>query len=118
MRTRPVGVIGIAALLALGPAGPLHPGPQERAPRGIRIVDFAFRPADVIVVRGTRVGWRNDGPSPHTSTSQEGLWDSGILNTGETFVRRFDRVGAFPYFCAVHPEMQGRVRVRPASPPG
>src|SRR5205823_12187053 len=38
----------------------------------ITIMDFAFRPGSITVHVGDTVVWTNNGPSPHTSTSDAG----------------------------------------------
>ncbi len=38
-------------------------------------------------------------------------WDSKILETGSTFSRVFNAVGTNPYFCLIHPSMQGIIEV-------
>ena len=46
----------------------------------ITIRDFSFSPADVSVPVGTTVRWSNSGPSEHSTTSDTGAWDSGLLS--------------------------------------
>ncbi len=77
----------------------------------IDIRNFAFVPADVTVCQGATVRWTNFDTAPHTSTSDTGVWDSGILLTGQTFSFTFNNLGDFPYHCSVHPNMHGMVRV-------
>jgi plastocyanin len=80
---------------------------------GIR--DFAFHPSQVTVPRGTKVTWLNceeSGIAAHTTTSDAGVWDSGLLSAaGGTFSRTFGEEGSFPYHCTPHPFMQGSVKV-------
>jgi plastocyanin len=40
--------------------------------------------------------------SPDT-TSNTGLWDSGVVSQGEAFGRIFRKAGTFKYHCRVHP---------------
>jgi plastocyanin len=102
------------ALIVLAPAV----GAQERAggPRvatqviRVRIVDFAFRPRNLTIDQGTVVRWVNRGDRPHTTTSNTGLWNH-TLAPGETFHRRFRRMGTFAYHCSIHPQMTARVIV-------
>ncbi|MFO7675211.1 MAG: plastocyanin/azurin family copper-binding protein [bacterium] len=73
----------------------------------VSIVDFAFVPDTVTVGPGDTVRWTNDGAMPHSSTSGvggvwNGLWDSGILASGESYGRAFDTPGTFPYYCSPH----------------
>jgi plastocyanin len=76
------------------------------------INNFAFGPNEVRVSRGTRVTWvQCDGGTVHTSTSDNGAWNSGDLATGATFTRTFDAVGTFPYHCQPHPNMRASIIV-------
>jgi plastocyanin len=70
-----------------------------------------YRPRRVVVDRGTRVVWVNRGTRPHTTTSNSGLWDSGTLQPGETFPRRFRKTGVFRYHCEIHAGMTGKIVV-------
>src|SRR5581483_5866904 len=51
----------------------------------VSIIDFAFQPAALTINAGDTVTWANNGSVPHTTTSLDGLWDSGLLNPGQTF---------------------------------
>jgi plastocyanin len=95
-----------------------------------------FQPASIHVPIGTTVTWMNKDTTAHTVTfrismqdsrillaggkqivpdtfaSQQGMKDSGILlpqvgTISFTFMSR----GIFPYYCAIHPSMQGVVTV-------
>ncbi len=78
----------------------------------VRMVDNAFRPRTLTVVQGTRVRWVNRGDNVHSSTSNSGKWDSGLLDPGEAYGRVFRREGTFKYHCTVHPAvMKGTVTV-------
>ena len=70
----------------------------------VSIRDFTFTPASVTVKVGTTVRWTNNGPSAHTTTSDMGVWNSGLLspNAG-TFEMTFSTTGTFPYHCSIHP---------------
>ena len=46
----------------------------------INIYDFYYSPTGTSVRAGTAVQWINRGPSAHTATSDDGLWDSGSLS--------------------------------------
>ena len=76
--------------------------------------NFAFLPAEIRVRRGTRVTWLNCEPAtaaPHTATADGGAFSSPLISTSGTYTRTFDQVGTFPYHCAPHPFMTGRVIV-------
>jgi plastocyanin len=74
--------------------------------------DNFYRPRTLRVDKGTRVMWRNNGSRPHTTTSNRGLWNSGTLEPGETFARRFRKVGTFRFHCEIHDGMTGKIVVR------
>jgi plastocyanin len=80
----------------------------------VAVRDFRFVPAQVTVAPGTTVTWVNcEGETidPHTSTSDAGAWESGLLQPGETYSRTFEEGGSFPYHCTPHPFMRGTVTV-------
>jgi len=79
----------------------------------VSIVDFAFTPKTITVPVGTTVRWTNNGNAPHTvtSTSSPKAFDSGTLNSGDTFQHTFTTAGQFPYRCNIHPSMTGMVIV-------
>lgn len=85
--------------------------------------DNAYDPLEITIPAGTTVRWVNQDSVAHTVTSGEsdgttgeadGIFDSGFLEEGDTFVYTFDEVGEFPYYCTPHPWMSGRVIVTDA----
>jgi plastocyanin len=79
---------------------------------GIRIKDFAFGPEELFVSVGETVTWTNDEEGiGHTTASDDGLWQSDTLNSGDTFEHTFDEAGVFTYFCSIHPSMTATVTV-------
>lgn len=77
----------------------------------IPIVDFEFQKSSVTVNPGTYVLWVNEGDVPHTSTSDDAVWDSRLLAPGESYGRIFTEAGEYPYHCTPHPFMTGVVVV-------
>lgn len=77
----------------------------------VSIVNFSFDPPSINIEPGTTVRWTNDDGIAHTSTSESGVWDSGILLNGQSFAFTFNTVGDFPYICTLHPIMEGTVVV-------
>ena len=78
------------------------------------IANFAHKDATVAV--GTKIVWTNRDNATHTTTSGEpnattGEWDSGSIGRGVTHSFTFTSVGAFDYFCTIHPSMQGTITV-------
>ncbi len=62
---------------------------------------------------GTKVTWVNTGTQPHTSTSSDGGWDTGIIVPGGTATTVMNKVGTFHFYCIPHPWMTGEVVVTP-----
>lgn len=82
----------------------------------VLIRDLAYHPADLSVPAGATVTWvsceqETFAHELHTSTSDDGVWDSGLLPIGQPFSRRFEEVGEFGYHCTPHPFMQGSIAV-------
>ena len=77
----------------------------------VRMKDNFFRAKTLRVNKGTRVVWVNRGSNPHTTTANNGAWDSDTLNPGQRFARRFRKVGTFRYHCDIHDGMTGKVVV-------
>jgi plastocyanin len=86
-----------------------HPAARAK----VRIVDFAFKPQVRTVTVGTKVIWINRGASTHTSTSDDGRWDSPPLAPGQRFKFVFNSPGSYTYHCSIHPAMTGEVDVTP-----
>jgi plastocyanin len=91
---------------------PLGPGVGGSTLVAIR--DFSYQASEVRVKAGSSITWVNcesAGTEPHTSTSDQGAWQSPLLAPGEAFTRTFDTPGVFPYHCDTHPFMTGSVTV-------
>jgi glucose/arabinose dehydrogenase/plastocyanin len=80
--------------------------------------EFAFQPNPLIIQKGSTVTWNNQDVVTHTVTSGYGFsdpqmgkqFDSGLI--GATYEHIFKKPGEYPYFCQVHPMMQGKVIVK------
>jgi len=81
----------------------------------VTIADFQFTPATMQVAQGTTVTWTYNGPTNHTSTSETGAWDSGVMPAGKSFSFKFNTAGTFAYHCAIHPNMKGTITVTSAA---
>ncbi len=89
----------------------------ERETVTVDIANFAFVPAELVVSAGTEVVFTNSDSAPHTVTAgtdpepMPELFDSGLLQQGDTFSHVFEEPGEFAYFCDRHPPMTGTVVV-------
>jgi plastocyanin len=100
-----LAILSMAALLVFAPAA------SAQDDMTVSIQDFSFNPGQITVAPGTTVTWTNEGPSPHTTTADDGSWDSGTLQQGEDFSFTFDEPGTYTYHCSIHPDMTASVKV-------
>lgn len=80
----------------------------------ISIDNFTFKPAQLTVAPGTKVTWINQDDIPHLVADAKNpqAMKSPPLDTGDKFAFTYAKPGIYPYFCALHPHMQGTVIVR------
>ncbi len=97
--------------IQIGGGGSPRGDSSQTAMADVAIVDFAFQPALTIVGVGDTVEWTNTGNAHHTVDSDTEIFESDILNPGETYRYTFDEPGIFPYHCDIHPHMRGMVVV-------
>jgi plastocyanin len=77
----------------------------------VDIKEFMFGPKDLNVAVGTKVTWVNDDEIPHTVAETHKLFRSGALDTGDSYSWVFNTPGEYEYFCALHPQMLGKIVV-------
>ncbi|MGH2537981.1 MAG: plastocyanin/azurin family copper-binding protein [Candidatus Promineifilaceae bacterium] len=71
-------------------------------PRRVSLQSFLFEPADLTVVRGTKVIWINQDNAPHNVTFSEGSLASDNYFQGEAFEHTFRALGTFQVYCTLH----------------
>ena len=101
---------GMRTLLTVRENAPLVKT-ATKSGNSVDIKGFGFAPDVVEVKRGTTVQWTNADPSEHTVTARDQSFGSDPLGRGKAFTVRFDNAGTFRYFCAIHPAMEGIVKV-------
>lgn len=96
--------LSLVAMLVLAPVA----GAQQTVT--VSMEDNFFDQADITVPAGTTVTWVQNGANPHTTTSYDGLWDSGMIagGSGGSFSFTFNEPGTYEYYCIPH-ESQGMV---------
>ncbi len=85
-------------------------------PNEVFVQGFLFKPATLMVSKGTTVKWTNKDSTTHTVTSgtpdkATTAFSSGLFGQGQTFSKMFDQSGTFAYFCSAHTSMTGTVEV-------
>ena len=81
------------------------------------IKNFAYVTDPLTIAVGDTVTWTNNDTAPHTATSDSPLFDTGVLNPGDSKSFTFTTAGSFPYHCNIHAFMHGTVIVQGPSAP-
>jgi plastocyanin len=104
-----IAIIAIQASCTTQPAVP-----KAATAALVKIDNFAYSPKELGITVGTKVTWKNADDVPHTVTSRDDpqAFDSGALDTDESFSFTFIRPGRFSYYCKVHPHMTGVIVVK------
>jgi plastocyanin len=81
--------------------------------------DKAFMPNPLLTKIGDIVTWKNTDIETHTVTSgpssvgnqKANEFDSGLIESGQSFEHKFENAGRYPYSCMIHPSMNGEIIV-------
>ncbi len=77
-----------------------------------------YIPLNLEVKVENTVIWQNDDSNAHTVQSQDadgnpsGIFNSNVLQTGDTFDHKFTDTGEYHYYCTIHPWRIGLITVR------
>jgi plastocyanin len=79
----------------------------------VRIImqGLAYQTPRVEIARGTTVVWENRDAVAHTATSDDGRFDSGLIEANRSWSRTFGETGTFAYHCTPHPFMRATIIV-------
>ena len=79
----------------------------------VKIEKFKFIPQMISIKAGDRVRWENHEKRQYHSVwfEQLGEPEPDYFFPEESYERRFDESGTFPYRCGPHPKMIGTVQV-------
>jgi plastocyanin len=114
----PVGAAIVVAVVALALAN--HRGSPSASQAAVKstartavvtIQNYAFGPPALTVRTGTRVTWTNRDQTAHTATANQGSFDTGTINPGQSKTIAFRRPGTYTYHCAFHAFMIATIRV-------
>jgi plastocyanin len=122
-------LVGFVAVLALGGCGKDDKGDKGANPPAssaegsvplsgdapVKIANFEFKPAKVVVKPGTKVTWTNDDSTTHDikDTSSLATPVSNDMAKGDTFSITYAQPGSYSYICGIHQYMTGTVEVVP-----
>ncbi len=108
MRTRlKANVLTLASIMMAGA------GASWAAEQVVEIRDYKFQPQTVRIKPGDSVRWINrEKRTSHSVLFKGGaVAESERLFPDESWVRRFEAAGSYPYNCGPHPEMSGQIEV-------
>lgn len=91
-----------------------QPAEKPSGTVAVSMKNTLFVPMDVKVKAGGTIRWTNDDSFAHTVTKTSGpgpRFDSGTVNGGGTFERKFDQAGTLDYVCKIHPNQTGSITV-------
>ena len=78
----------------------------------VDISDFAYDPDPVTVMAGGKITWTNSDTAEHTATADDGTFDTGALQKGDSKTVTLKKPGTYTYVCSFHAFMHGTVVVK------
>jgi plastocyanin len=106
-----VGLLLAIVVVLAGLYRTLKPRPVQASAVEIRIDNFSFAPAALVVRKGTQITWTNRDDVPHTVVEDDKAFKSSVLDTDEKFTITTNKPGTYKYYCSIHPKMMGKVVV-------
>ena len=108
----------IASLLIIGASGCQKTAEQAQPQQEVKtsgnivkIIDFSFQPTEITINAGESVTWINQQDVVHTASADDITWSVKMIG-GQNMTKKFDAAGEYPYHCAIHPSMKGKVIVK------
>jgi len=114
MRLAGAGLAALTVVVAAFAGAGNAPGTANAATTTtVNMKNFQYSPVTVSIDVGDTVRWLNNEDSvAHTATSEAFPgFATTVIAAGETASVVFDKAGAYPYFCLIHPGMRGVVLV-------
>jgi plastocyanin len=105
--------LGLCLLVTTTALGVILTLPAVAAGTEVDIDNFAFTPKELTVKAGTTIVFRNRDDIPHSVVGGKGEFHSKALDTDDVFEFTFAKAGTYSYSCGLHPQMQGRIVVKP-----
>ena len=99
--TRSLSLVALAAVLWTLVSVEWASAQSEDAPT-VAAENIAFTPNELTIAPGTTVTWVNNDPYQHTVTADDGSFDSGLFDQGQTYSQTFEAPGTYAYHCIPH----------------
>jgi plastocyanin len=109
--------LGVALLFtALASTPGLAEDQQDAGASPVVSIDHnTFIPSEITVAPGTIVTWVNNEAMPHTVVDLNKGFRSKTLVKDAKFSFTFTTAGDYSYLCSIHPNMKGKVIVKPGA---
>lgn len=103
----------VARALAQAPA----PQSESNSSATVQIVikAMAFHPPEQTVHVGDTVEWKNQDIFAHTVTADDGSFDSGLIQPGDSWKMTVKSAASIAYHCKPHPNMKAKLVLAGAS---
>src|SRR3990167_8555008 len=88
---------------------PVETSSQTLGQNTVTIKNLGFSPANLEVIKGTKVTWINEDSVDHTVISDGNKFNSGNLSKGGKFEFTTTDAGTYSYHCSIHPSMTGQL---------
>ena len=82
----------------------------EAKTHSVVIEGMQFNPAALTIAVGDTVEWVNKDILPHTATSKE--WNSGVIQSEQTWKHTFKKAVLLEYACSLHPTMKAKLTAK------
>jgi amicyanin len=113
---RALRLIALFAALASTPCLAEDPNSAGAGPAATVGMDHStFIPSEITVTPGTTVTWVNNEAMPHTVVDSNKGFRSKTLIKDAMFSFTFTTAGDYDYQCSIHPNMKGKVIVKPGA---
>ena len=103
------------AALATTPCLAEDPNNAAGAVATVSMDHNTFIPSEITVAPGTTVTWVNNETMPHTVVNPNQGFRSKFLVKDAKFSFTFTTPGDYDYLCSIHPNMKGKVIVKPGA---
>ncbi len=108
-------VVAVVAVLARSGAPTRESASTARSVRSghvtVAITNYAFAPAKLTVRAGTVITFTDHDSTAHTATANDGAFNTGTIEPGQSRTIRVGKAGTYPYHCLFHAFMTGTVTV-------
>lgn len=78
------------------------PHAASAAQIAVKMIDNQFSQKNITISAGDTVTWINQGAMAHTATADNGTFDSGTVQPGQSFAAIFNTPGTYAYYCKFH----------------